>query len=273
MAKDCPRAIDAALHRILRPLVRLLLTSGISYLELAEIAKRLYVELAMQEPQIPGRKASVSRAAVLTGLSRKEVQKLLRRPPLPVPALSDQYNRAARVVAGWVRDPQFHVDGRPAPLPTTGEGASFATLVKRYSGDIPPRAVLDELVRVQAVRVDADGAVHLLAPAYIPRELAARIEILGTDVGYLIDTIRHNLDAPPAEARYQRKVMYDNLPDQAVAELRPEIARRCQQLLEELDRLMASRDRDCAPQAGSGRRRAGVGLYYFENDESGPRSS
>lgn len=267
MTPDCTTALGTALHRILRPLIRLLLKSGVSFLEFADVAKRLYVELAMHEMQIPGRKASVSRAAVLTGLSRKEVQKLLRQPPLAQPQAAEQYNRAARVIAGWVRDAEFRAaDGGPARLAAAGETGSFAALVRRYSGDIPPRAILDELVRVGAVSVEAGGEVRLRNRAYVPHDASAKVEILGTDVGLLIETIHHNLEVLAQESFYQRKVMYDNLPVEAVEELRPAVAARCQQLLEELDALFSSHDRDSNPQStGSGRRLAGVGIYYFEH--------
>jgi hypothetical protein len=268
MATDGTLALTRALQRILRPLVHLLLKSGVSFLEFVDIAKRLYVELAMREMQIPGRKASVSRAAVLTGLSRKEVQKVLNQPPLDQPGADEHYNRAARVISGWVRDVEFRgEDGRPAALPISGEDGSFAVLVRRFSGDIPPRAILDELVRVGSVEVDAQGRVRLLSPAYVPREASAKIDILGTDVGFLVDTVQHNLEAPAPASRYQRKVMYDNLPDAAVTELRPQVAERCQALLAEIDQLYSQHDRDSNPQVtSSGRRQAGIGIYYFERE-------
>jgi len=268
MAKDCPNAVHTALQRILRPLIRLLLKSGVSYVEFADIAKRHYVDIASRELRIPGRKVSVSRAAVLTGLSRKEVQKLLQEPRLTQPGLSGQYNRAARVIAGWVRDREFHdADSQPKVLPFAGEEGSFSVLVRRYSGDIPPRAILDELVRVGAVQISPAGDITLLTRAYVPQAVSDKVEILGTDVAALIDTISHNLEAMAGQAFYQRKVMYDHLSEEATALLRPAVAERGQQLLEEFDRLFAAHDRDATPDAGgSGRRRAGVGIYYFEND-------
>jgi hypothetical protein len=70
----------------------------------------------------------------------------------------ERYNRATRVLTGWARDADF-LDRRGQPRPLEVDGAaSFAVLVKRYSGDMPARAVLDELVRVGAVERLDDAA-------------------------------------------------------------------------------------------------------------------
>lgn len=61
--------------------------------------------------------------------------------------------------------------------------------------------------------------------------------------------------------------MYDNLSREAVAEFRRLSAQRSQQVLEEFDRWLARHDRDVSGStAGSGRVRAGVGMYFFEEE-------
>ena len=91
--------------------------------------------------------------------------------------------------------------------------------------------------------------------------------ILGADVSQLIDTISHNVYAEDNEPRFQRKVSYDNLPAEVLVELRTMSASQSQALLEKLDGWLAAHDRDTNPQIdGSGRKRAGLGIYYFEED-------
>jgi hypothetical protein len=64
---------------------------------------------------------------------------------------------------------------------------------------------------------------------------------------------------------FQRKVAYDNLPDEVLPVFRKHSAKRAQALLESLDRWLAQRDRDITPTVkGSGRNQAGIGIYYFE---------
>lgn len=151
---DIKQILAAATLKILHPIVRVLLKHGMSHTEFSELARKAHVDVAFKDFRIEGRKQTVSRVAVLTGLSRKEVvrlQYIFDAAPL---AEKGPLNRAARVITGWTIDPEFRdAHGQPRPLPSTGDGASFATLIKRYSGDITAGAILDELVHVGAVEL------------------------------------------------------------------------------------------------------------------------
>ena len=171
------------------------------------------------------------------------------------------------MIAAWRREKDFQdADDKPALLPMEGSGATFSELVKRFSGDVPARAILDELMRVGAAKRLEDGRICLLTRAYIPESSDAdKLYILGTDVGNLISTIGHNLQPDPIGPLFQRKVAYDNLPDEVLPTFRKVSAKRAQVLLEKLDQWLAQRDRDANPSVdGTGRNRAGVGVYYFE---------
>jgi len=264
-------ALFAAIQKLARPLVRILLRNGVPFGVFADLAKVVYVDVALKEFGIPGRKASNSRVSVITGLSRKEVLRVRRLGGENDAEAVERYNRAARVISGWLRDDRFgDHNGEPAPLPVEG-AASFASLVQQYSGDVPARAILDELLASGAVHMDQDKQVVLRTRAYLPEgDEAGKLAILGTDVADLINTINHNLVNPPNDRCFQRKVSYDNVPEEAVAEFRRLSSQEGQQTLERLDQWLARRDRDGNPGIqGSGRRRVGVGIYYFEEDLAG----
>lgn len=267
-------ALSQATQRLLRSLARLLMRHGMALPAFVELAKRAYVDAALADFAIPGRKPSLSRAALLTGLTRKEVQRLMEASgSLDGEALPE--NRAARVVAGWVRDAAFHdAKGEPAALPPDGEDASFAQLVRRYSGDVPPRAVLDELLRVGAAERAGDGTLRLVNRAYIPRASdTAKLEILGADASYLIAAVDHNLQGLQP-SRFQRKVMYDNLPAEAAEAFRHLAAQEAQALIERLDAWLSRHDRDTTPAVtGSGRVRAGLGIFAIEEQITPPASA
>jgi hypothetical protein len=267
MSDEHLKPLSAAVLRLLRPLVRILLRNGVSYRTFSDLAKWVYVDVASKEFEISGRKQSTSRVSVITGLSRKEVMRVRRLSRPDDRASTERYNRAARVIAAWRRESEFlDVKGKPAPLSVAGLGATFSELVRRFGGDVPVRATLDELVRVGAVERLEDGRVRLLTRAYVPKMSDAdKLQVLGTDVGHLISTIDHNLRPVPTGPLFQRKVAYDNLPDEVLPEFRKLSAKRAQALLESLDRWLAQRDRDVTPTVkGSGRNQAGLGVYYFE---------
>ena len=63
--------------RLLRPLMRLMLRHAMPFSAFEELAKRVYVDVAMNDFALPGKKPSISRASILTGLTRKDVQRLV----------------------------------------------------------------------------------------------------------------------------------------------------------------------------------------------------
>jgi Family of unknown function (DUF6502) len=257
------RALNQAVAQLLRPLFRLLLRHSVSFGAFEELAKRIYIDVALNDFGIPGKKPSISRASILSGMTRKEVQRLMSVLGEDAAEAGERYNRASRVLTGWVRDADFlDASGEPRALPVDGD-SSFTALVKRHSGDMPARAVLDELVRVGAVQRRDDGRVELLTRAYVPRQSGVeKLHILGTDVADLIETIDHNLQHGGADPRFQRKVMYHSIPATALPAFRKLSAAQSQALLEKLDRWLAARettDDDTGPAT-----RVGVGIYYFE---------
>ncbi|HEB88237.1 MAG TPA: hypothetical protein ENI85_01580 [Deltaproteobacteria bacterium] len=285
MTESRETVLERAILTLLRPLVRLVLKRGMAHGQFAELVKRAYVETARSDFSVPGRKLTVSRVAVLTGLTRKEASRLMQPDDGSESEgrIRRRANRAARVVSAWVEDENYH-DGRgsPASLPfDSEEGPSFSSLVAEHGADVTPRAVLDELVRVGAVRELKDGRYRLVERAYIPlADEAAKLEILGTDVSDLIASIEHNLELEAERPFFQRKVAYDNLPASYLPELRALLADKGQKLLEELNKEMARHDRDVRKNRKRGaneeaedetdeqdRHRAMIGIYYFEDSD------
>jgi hypothetical protein len=264
---DTPyKALATATLRVLRPFVRILLRHGISYATFAELAKWVFVDVATEEFAMPGRKQSVSRVAVITGLTRKEVTRVQQLPRPDDSEETEQYNRAARVIGGWLRDPGFSDEDEPAELLFEDGPASFSELVRRHSGDVPARAILDELMRVGAVERTDDGPIRLVTRAYVPQSSEVdKLTIVGQDGAALLATMDHNLNPNRGNPRFQRTVAYDNLPDEALAPFRELSSKEAQALLERLNAWLAEQDRDSNPTVkGTGRNRAGLGIFYFE---------
>ena len=260
------QSVHDAVAKLLRPLFRLLIRNGTSFSAFEEIAKRTYVDVAIRDFGIPGKKPSIARASILSGLTRKEVQRLVGMPTTPDGQVLEQHNRAARVLTGWVRDADFQQpDGAPRTLDPEGP-LSFDALVKRHSGDMPTRAILDELVRVGAVLRRDDGRLDLLSRAYVPQQGAPeKMGMLGTDVADLIATIDHNISQGAQDPRFQRKVMYHAIPAEALPAFRQLSASQSQALLEQLDRWLAEHDTGSPnPVTGAPAARVGLGIYYFE---------
>ena len=259
--------LSKAIRRLLTPLVKIILHHGISYKTFMEEAKKVFIEVAEQEFALQGRKQSAARVAIVTGISRKEISRIQNTSVQEAKENRDSFNRAARVISAWVSDPEFQVTpGQPMELSIDGASPTFGDLVRKSSGDMLVRAMLDELVRVGAVEV-VDKHARLVNRSYVPSQSEAeKLRILGTDVANLIETINHNLDESQQEPYFQRKVYYNNLPKESLPEIRSLSRKHGQELIELMDKLIQTHDRDVNPDVdGEGCYTAGVGIYYFEN--------
>ena len=260
------RLLNAATARILRGLVRVLLRYGVTYESFSELAKHVYVEVAEKDFPIEGRKVSASRISTLTGIHRREVARLRALDWDDDEDVRSQRNRAANVLSAWLRDERFlDQKGDPLDLPFDGP-VSFSELVKRYSGDVPPRAIADELMRLDTIE-EVEERLRLVARAYVPAGGSDELfEVLGTDTAELIDTIDHNMTRDKGDpSRYLVKVSYDNVPVEYADVFRKLCGRMAQRLLEELDRWLADHDRDHnADILGTGRAKLGLTVFQVE---------
>jgi hypothetical protein len=270
-----PRALKedfaAAIHRLLRTVVRHLIEQGITYPALTQIMKEIYLEVAEAEFALPFKRQTDSRLALVTGLNRKEISRLRRlRKTLKSPVAVEE-NLVTHVIGRWMAGPPYAAaDGTPRRLVYDSERpsvASFARLVRELSVDIPVRSVLDELLRVGVVALLPDGDVELRREAHIPSEdAAAKLTFLATDPAEVFRTIMHNIEHPDAP-RLQRKVVYDNVGADALPEIRAAALRTGEQFIRRANALLAAHDRDRNPRAAGGQRtRVVLGTYYYEEE-------
>jgi len=244
MSDPARNILEAPLRRLLRPLVRILLRNGITLRCFSELARSVFVEVADEaEFRIPRRKQSDSRIAVITGLTRKEVRRL-RADPHPNIVSTAGHNRAARVVEGWANDPDFRDDDGPRQLALEGAGG-FADLVRRYSGDAPPRAVFDELERVGVAQRVGAASVVLVAETYDPiRNEAEDLRRLGEGVGRVLDALDQDLSGREGAPSVHWVESTAPIAAAAAAVIEQESLRRNAGLLEAVAGQLASADRD-----------------------------
>lgn len=261
-----------SLGQLLYPLAKILLRFGISHEEFNQIAKKIFIDVAQNEREfsIDGRKQSTAHISVLTGIQRKEVARLRETEQLEELDFPDQ-NRGKKVVNAWLRESKYRDDeGVTLDLPLEdATGPSFSLLVKEHSGDMTVRALLDELLRVGAVRQLDNQKFRLSSDAYIPhKDAAEKLKILGESASDLIRTIEHNMQHELDQSRLQMTLAYNNLPQEALSEFKQLSEHHAHQILLLLNDWLAKQDRDVNPSIeGTGRYRAGLGIYYFESPD------
>ena len=231
------------LEKILTAIIRTLLRNGMSYGEFDRVARKCFVDVAFDDYPPPGKKQTVSNVAILTGLNRKEVKKLHELDDDQAETDGRQYNRAVRVLGGWLNDTRFlRPDGNPRDLEYEGDG-SFSELVKQYSGDMPVAAMQKVLTSSGNIRFTDDNRLRLLSRAYLPADdPVEKLAILGVDTGQLIETIDFNLTAPEQDLRFQRKASNPQVAVEAIPKIKQFLARRGQAFLEEVDLLLTQHE-------------------------------
>jgi Family of unknown function (DUF6502) len=156
--------------RVMQPLVRLLVRNGVTYTVLAAALKRVFLEAARRELAMRGMPATDSAVTLLSGVHRRDVRQLSRGSESASTALPLPLGLAAQVVGRWMSDPAFlQPDGSVRVLPRAGEPGSFEDLVAGTSRDVRPRAVLDELLRLEVV-AETDDGVALVRSGFAPRQ-------------------------------------------------------------------------------------------------------
>lgn len=162
-------ALHNAVRRLLRPLVQLMINGEMTFPSFVDLAREVYVDVAVDDFGVGGQPGTDSRIAILTGIHRKAVRSLASRDrtlPGPPPTLA----LGAKVIAVWCSTPEYlEADGRPRPLPrSAAEGKpSLERLVASLSKDVRPRTILDEWLRLGVVELEGD-MVRLRTAGFVP---------------------------------------------------------------------------------------------------------
>lgn len=276
--------LKEAYRRLLTPLMRILIRNGVTVTEAIDLTKRAFVDAATSaEFRLPGRRISDTRVAILTGLTRKEVNEL--RSESGLQEADTNLSRIGRLISAWNQDPDFT---GPYGLPVairfesgpTNSILNFTELVRRHSPGISPRAMLDELLRTGLAHVDDEGWIRNSGRAYIPSKLdPAAVERLGQVLGRLAETADFNNQVTESSlGRFERVVITDiGLTEEQYRQFNVYLRAKCEQFLETVDNWLATKeDRLNAYKSASVPQRkrimTGLGVYHFiDEDISGEK--
>ena len=217
-----PTALVTAIERILRPLVKLLLSYQLTYPQLIRILKSTYVEVAEQEFKANDKHQSDSRIHLLTGVHRKDVKRLRdegRQDQAAPPLVS----AGAQIIGHWLGTSEY-LDGlgkpRPLPLRTSAtDGITFESLVETVcKQDIRPRVILDEWIRLGIAHEENEHVV-INTGAFTPTKgFDEKAFFFGKNTQDHINAASHNLRGLKP-SYFDRSVYYDNLTESSVEEL------------------------------------------------------
>ncbi|MDP6673665.1 MAG: DUF6502 family protein [Gammaproteobacteria bacterium] len=269
MSKETKSAALLALRLLMRPIIRIVLRSGITYLEAIEVCKMTFVEVARQDYGIAGRPTNASRVAIMTGLSRREVSRITQ---LLQHENTDtdlgKMNDATRVLTGWHVDPGFlSKTGRPRLLEFDEDTSSFSALSKKYASDIPPSAMLKELTRVGAVKETKNGKLQVLMRQYMLSDMNPdAILRSGSVLADLGETVNFNLSRVDKDvAQFEGRATNIYIGLRAAKTFRSFLEKEGQAFLERVDNWLSNHELTDEKRKKEKTIRMGVGLYQVRD--------
>ena len=267
------QVLDAFLL-VMRPIVRILLRYGIGYREFVEVTKTAYVDIASTDFGLRGRPTNISRVAVMTGLTRKEVKRLRDKIASGDSRIRVKTTPLADVLHHWHAEPEFtDSNGEPRKLSFSGGDRSFSGLVKRFGGDIPAGAMRTEMKRVGAVEEDESGNLMITSRAFEPASNHQKLQTLLVHGAYpMLCNIEHNTgDLEGEEGSWANRIAFtQSVPRENSGQLRRITRDRIVEFAESVDDLfMAYESLHETKSATNDRDPIAVGIFYFEeNDEN-----
>jgi hypothetical protein len=276
MKENLQNRLMLCVAHCMRPIARMMLRSGIGYPQFAELAKLAFLREAQAERDNRGRATNLSRVAIKTGLSRKEVARLSKqlsdpgRSTFSMRAVDSQSLHAERVLQLWHSDPRF-VDRRGAPreLPFADGDVTFGALVKAAGGDLPTGAVRAELLAAGAVVESEDGVLRPIKRHFVPADVGEELLVGFTHMIIpVLEGVARNTDERCSTPFIQRLVYSDRLSPDAAPLFRRVAREQVTGFVQSVDDwLSANEVSDSDDQRPC---RYGIGVFYYEGLPSVP---
>jgi hypothetical protein len=196
-----PDTVLEAVEAVMRPLLALMVHSGVDYTRFAAALKPWFIEQARAELQRLGQNVTDSSISLLSGAHRKDVRSWREN------RLADKTRRdvaiSAQVFARWTSDPLYSNRKRqPRALARLGASPSFETLVRSVTQDVHPFTVLQELIRLGLASVQIrknEEVVLAIGAGYVPAPGSREaLELLGANLAdHAAAAVSNVLGQPP----------------------------------------------------------------------------
>ena len=252
------------LKGLMRPLVRTLISRGITAPAFYKLLKSVYVDVAYEEFRLKGTAPTDSRVTLLTGVHRRDVRAILSNDDDAWKTARGKSAAFATVLSRWMTRPEYQDGtGQPMALPrTSDDDPNFEALVREINTDIRPRTILDELMRQELVHESDDGLLRISDGAFTgPTSDHDKLVFFAANVGDHLAAASQNLLAENAPF-LERAVFYNRLSPGSVDQIEQHAGELAQNMLETLN--AQSSHLQQTDQDGKGpKERYRLGVYFY----------
>jgi len=267
----------AAFRHLLRPLVRIAIQNGVAFPQFAGALRDAYVNVASSNLKVSGGNVSADSIALMTEIDSADVREILQSPDVVELHRSDRrMNSVARVLMGWHTDREYigpyglvrDLPFVPTDSQATKDVSGFVDLAKQYCPSIPPKVVLDELIRTGCVKDLGNGFYRALTRLYVPQQLSPEsIRHLAQVVHNITETLEVNLRrSVRGTGRIQRTVYADyGLRREDLEAFDKYVRDRGQLFADDIDKWLSDRSSEAQLDAVQ----TGIGYYHYvvNNDD------
>lgn len=213
-----------AVARVMRPLVRMLINLGIGFKDLAEIAKRIYLEESVGVLKEGRKEVTTSALSIVSGIHRKDTSQFLKdlNPSEESSHTVTGASSAMAVVSEWISDPDYlDADKKPCPLMYSNKDKgkkTFATLASKVTKDIRAKTILEELLRLDLVQFN-DKVVSLKREAFIPQtDFNEKLAFFAKNISEHMQAATTNVQSqhPPY---FERSASHDGLNEEDIKQI------------------------------------------------------
>jgi len=206
--------VEIALRKIFLPIAKLLIRAGFHFEQFLILARRIYIEAAIDECNSRGEIVTDSRLSIMTGVARRDVREFSDSGIGQIQVEPTNAHVIAEILTIWYSDPNFLGPyGVPLELSfVSDDSRNFSALATVSGKKIDPNKILVEMLDAGIVsRVGEDHFRPNARTFFLSESLsAAAFEHLGNSVFNLANTIGWNLNSRNSTKLVERTIFSDH---------------------------------------------------------------
>ena len=272
-------ALLEAIEESLRPLMRAAFAYGVSYQDLVEVVRALYIFALRERNTSQGRPADPTRLGMMAGVTRREVVKLVvsrQEREQQRQLVLKRIDQIGLLLGRWHDDPGFSTPyGAPLDLSLQPEGSFrlFDDLIRASGTELDRDTALEVLLTNRCAELHAGKFVRCTTRAFLPlgKDLS-KITRLGRLGNALHSTFTYNLFKDPLQPSYFDRAMVSDFPlsapgrDAMLAQLRAD----GEDFIDGMDRWVSNKAVGYRDDESG--RRYGVTALFFEDSGEAERA-
>jgi hypothetical protein len=259
-----------AIEESLRPLMRVVFEYGVSYQDLVEVVRALYVYGLRDRLEAQGKPPTASRLGLMAGITRSEIRDLFSRREIKAQLralATKRLDQLSLLLGKWHDDPQFSTPyGAPLDLSLVPDNTfrTFDELLVASGTSLDRVSAIEALLANRCAEIQSDTFIRCTTRSFFPigkdMSRVARLARLGSAMH---STYVHNLFRGTDEPSFFERTMVTDFPLSRPARnsVLGQVRMDGEDFIDGFDRWIASKESEYRDDDGE---RFGVTTFFFK---------